>query len=181
MSVADGCSMACSAEYQSASTTAGRVVRYKFAFQWCENQGQPWWWPSSLQKAAASSLDRSPEASVVASKSSNVPFFEHLASWRIDWQTCTSCRKASPTVYKQGWMCLKSGCGAFYQLSDGSAPPKQLVYSEAFLAPVAFHEERMEQLSPSLPGLNLPTDGITTSRHFTKGWHCQKCGRLSSR
>ncbi|KAF7793923.1 hypothetical protein EIP86_005045 [Pleurotus ostreatoroseus] len=59
--------------------------------------------------------------------------------------------------------------------------PFDIAYSEGFLAPVAFHEERMEQLSPSLPGLNLPTDGITTSRHFTKGWHCQKCGRLSSR
>jgi hypothetical protein len=31
------------AESQSASNERGRVVRYKFAFQWCESQGEPWW------------------------------------------------------------------------------------------------------------------------------------------
>ncbi|KAJ6619652.1 hypothetical protein B0H10DRAFT_1713306, partial [Mycena sp. CBHHK59/15] len=29
------------AEYEASTT--GRVVRRKFAFQWCEDQGQPWW------------------------------------------------------------------------------------------------------------------------------------------
>lgn len=31
------------AEYQTASNELGRVVRYKFAFRWCEEQGEPWW------------------------------------------------------------------------------------------------------------------------------------------
>ncbi|KAF7335730.1 hypothetical protein MVEN_02228600 [Mycena venus] len=32
------------AEYQPSSSNAkGQVVRYKFAFQWCEGQGEPWW------------------------------------------------------------------------------------------------------------------------------------------
>ena len=31
------------AEYQSAVNAQGRVVRYKFAFQWAEGQGEPWW------------------------------------------------------------------------------------------------------------------------------------------
>ncbi|EGO00090.1 hypothetical protein SERLA73DRAFT_52598, partial [Serpula lacrymans var. lacrymans S7.3] len=35
------------AEYQPASNTRGRVVRYKFAFQWCEEQGPPWWIPKT--------------------------------------------------------------------------------------------------------------------------------------
>ncbi|KAF8904412.1 hypothetical protein CPB84DRAFT_1677444 [Gymnopilus junonius] len=31
------------AEYQQADNENGRVVRFKFAFRWCEEQGQPWW------------------------------------------------------------------------------------------------------------------------------------------
>lgn len=31
------------AEYQTAGNESGRVVRYKFAFRWCEEQGEPWW------------------------------------------------------------------------------------------------------------------------------------------
>ena len=31
------------AETHSATNERGRVVRYKFAFQWCESQGEPWW------------------------------------------------------------------------------------------------------------------------------------------
>ncbi|KAG5735780.1 hypothetical protein E4T56_gene7845, partial [Termitomyces sp. T112] len=31
------------AEYHPAENMRGRVVRYKFAFQWCDGQGQPWW------------------------------------------------------------------------------------------------------------------------------------------
>ena len=33
----------CEGEYQPASNDRGRVVRYKFAFQWCPSQGEPWW------------------------------------------------------------------------------------------------------------------------------------------
>ncbi|KAJ7103828.1 hypothetical protein C8R44DRAFT_808235 [Mycena epipterygia] len=37
------------AEYQpSSSHSSGRVVRYKFAFQWCEDQGEPWWLQENL-------------------------------------------------------------------------------------------------------------------------------------
>ncbi|KAF4621319.1 hypothetical protein D9613_000489 [Agrocybe pediades] len=31
------------AEYQPANNALGRVVRYKFAFRWCDHQGDPWW------------------------------------------------------------------------------------------------------------------------------------------
>ncbi|KAH9935697.1 uncharacterized protein B0H18DRAFT_420760 [Fomitopsis serialis] len=36
------------AEEQPAQNAHGSVVRYKFAFQWCEEQGAPWWTQSSI-------------------------------------------------------------------------------------------------------------------------------------
>jgi hypothetical protein len=33
------------AECQPAQNNRGAVLRYKFCFQWCESQGNPWWWP----------------------------------------------------------------------------------------------------------------------------------------
>ena len=36
-------SFAYTAECQPAANTHGSVVRYKFAFRWCEGQGEPWW------------------------------------------------------------------------------------------------------------------------------------------
>lgn len=35
------------AEYHPIANEAGGAVRYKFAFQWCESQGDPWWMTSS--------------------------------------------------------------------------------------------------------------------------------------
>ena len=36
------------AEYQNARNDRGRVVRHKFCFQWCEEQGVPWWFAEEM-------------------------------------------------------------------------------------------------------------------------------------
>ncbi|KAH9012140.1 hypothetical protein EDB84DRAFT_1583122, partial [Lactarius hengduanensis] len=46
-----GCSLAVSAELQQVSGDR-RVVRYKFAFQWCDGQGDPWW-PQDTEHVSA--------------------------------------------------------------------------------------------------------------------------------
>src|ERR1700685_2950651 len=46
-----------SAESHSASNERGRVVRYKFSFQWCESQGEPWWIKQSGVDAALRKSD----------------------------------------------------------------------------------------------------------------------------
>ena len=100
-------------------------------------------------------------------------------------QVCTRCSQWSPEVYEEGWMCLKPRCTAFWYLLDASEVPTSLNYSASFLRPVKLETpQTLEDLRPSLPVLavsNKKEQLITTSRHFCKGWHCTKCGRLSSR
>jgi hypothetical protein len=45
------------AEYQSAGNESGRVVRYKFAFRWCEDQGEPWWTKLPSKEALTDKMD----------------------------------------------------------------------------------------------------------------------------
>lgn len=81
-------------------------------------------------------------------------------------------------------MCLKPRCAAFWHLRDAEEVPTSLNYSAPFLRPVKLETNHaLEDLRPPLPVLMDASakDQITTSRHFSKGWHCQKCGRLSSR
>lgn len=97
-------------------------------------------------------------------------------------QDCTHCSQWSPQVYEEGWMCLKPRCPAFWHLLDAEEMPTSLNYSAPFLRPVKLETDQvLETLSPPLPAVPNTPDRITTSRHFCKGWHCTKCGRLSSR
>ena len=34
------------AEQVKSDNSRGHCVKYKFCFQWCESQGEPWWIPS---------------------------------------------------------------------------------------------------------------------------------------
>ena len=52
-----GCSLAISsAELQQVNGDHG-VVRYKFAFQWCEGQGHPWWLQDEEHISAATQAE----------------------------------------------------------------------------------------------------------------------------
>lgn len=149
------------AERDPHNNAKGYVVRWKFAFEWCERQPAPWWIPpSSAPCTAESDEPRKPIAAFEAQ--------------------CSTCKKRSPRVYEQGWMCLQPECTAFWTLPDGTLASGDLTYDESFLA-VSFRCEHdaLEDIAPRPP--EKPADGVVTSRRFSRGWHCKKCGRLSSR
>jgi hypothetical protein len=90
---------------------------------------------------------------------------------------CKVCSEKTPVVYSQGWLCLNPSCSSFWSL--GGREPDQLDYDTAFLRPVAAEFRGLPDLRPGK--LVQTIDSITTSYAFSKGWHCEKCGRLSSR
>lgn len=98
------------------------------------------------------------------------------------FKECDLCRRSSPKVYAERWVCLNSSCANFWLLEEGDTPPDSLSYSTSFLALVPFAPQELVDIRPSPPPniLSQRID-VTTSRHFCKGWHCRSCGRLSSR
>ena len=87
-----------------------------------------------------------------------------------------------PLVYEQGWMCLTPECPAFWTMRDGEPPGNLLKYAAEFLElqPKQSLPVNLPELFPKPP----PTeawDDVTTAYAFSKGWHCRRCGRLSSR
>ncbi|RPD54737.1 hypothetical protein L226DRAFT_612942 [Lentinus tigrinus ALCF2SS1-7] len=149
------------AERQPENNAKGFVVRWKFAFEWCEQQPAPWW----IQPSDASCIPEpdQPEKPVAPLEAQ-----------------CSSCKASSRLVYQQGWMCLQPSCKAFWRLSDGTLAPEDLTYDETFLA-VAFicEHDPLGDICPQPPA--EPDDGVVTGHRFSRGWHCKKCGRLSSR
>lgn len=149
------------AEYQSTPDGSGRVIRWKFAFQWCDEQGAPWWMtPKDLEKESSVEAD----VSTASTEARSLIF------------TCEQCRQSTPVVYKQGWMCLNPGCSVFWIL-EGSQP-QELDYSEDFLRLLP---QKFEKLPCVAPRTAVQTPGRATSYNFNHGWHCNQCGRLSSR
>ncbi|KAI0766517.1 hypothetical protein BC629DRAFT_1703523 [Irpex lacteus] len=154
------------AEYQSATNSQGRVVRYKFAFQWADGQQEPWWstWPTLADPEPASSEEVSATNGL-----------------SIGPKKCQTCKKLSSHVYEQGWMCLKPECKRFWTFQDGAGVSGGLTYTKSFLQPVSGFKMPLMDIRPPLPVQGEEITGPTTSWHFSKGWHCTKCGRLSSR
>ncbi|KAF8070689.1 hypothetical protein FPV67DRAFT_1036975 [Lyophyllum atratum] len=181
------------AEYQPANNELGRVVRYKFSFQWCEGQGDPWW---------ASHEDRPMD---VCEKqqllSCNVPMnptllpltgppvkikeekLSDIMPLRPDgiYIACLTCDQKTPKVYKQGWACLNPTCRQFWVTLDHGHLPLQLDYNRDFLrlTPPYSLPPNLSDIRPGRPESSL--DSITTTYAFTRGLHCRKCGRLSCR
>ncbi|KAG1776986.1 hypothetical protein EV702DRAFT_1104717 [Suillus placidus] len=157
------------AEYQPASNGCGRVVRWKFAFRWCEGQGNPWWISSKSNDVDMLS-DPTRDCQSAPRQDPSPP--NAVAS-----VACSKCSQKSPVVYSQGWMCLNPSCTSFWSL--GGRELEQLDYDTAFLRPIAMLFTSLPELRPAK--LIETMDSITTSYAFSKGWHCEKCGRLSSR
>ncbi|KAK0220197.1 hypothetical protein IW262DRAFT_1272276 [Armillaria fumosa] len=163
-------------ELQPANNDRGRVVRYKFAFQWYESQGQPWWWLTSE------------DLPVTVSPWSSLRLFDTTRgaspnhSFGSVYRECSNCRLVSPQVYEIGWMCLRSECQRFWVIdASDTVLPEQLKYNLAFLEllPNLTLPATLNILPPPLPRVLKGT--ITTTELFSKGWHCTKCGRLSCR
>lgn len=184
-------------EFQPANNDQRRVVRYKFAFQWYESQGQPWWWLTSedfpvtdtdAPTAINSILNPSPSVQHGSRKSpvKKAVFEEKLYlpnhSFGSVYRECSNCGLMSPQVYEIGWMCLQSGCQRFWVIDASDIVlPEQLKYNLAFLEllPDLTLPVTLNIFPPPLPPVLEGT--ITTTQLFSKGWHCTKCGRLSCR
>ncbi|KAF9464938.1 hypothetical protein BDZ94DRAFT_1189835 [Collybia nuda] len=179
------------AEYQPANNLEGRVVRYKFAFEWCQGQGEPWW----LQKMEGESgnnlarpLQYHPrDLSFLGGKKLPVKVAEQKLFKFVQpkpedlYLTCEKCREQTPRIYRQQWICLNRMCTRFWVTLNGTAPTPLLDYNTNFLhlscsfvLPTSLADIR--PLSPT-PSAN----DITTTHAFTRGWHCRNCGRLSCR
>ncbi|KAI0298518.1 hypothetical protein BC826DRAFT_997790 [Russula brevipes] len=146
------------------------VVRYKFAFQWCEGQGDPWW---SLVTEEA----KNPSATTLILQDDG-----HPASLpQITKHFCPRCRSSSPIVYQDAPMCLQPGCAVFFRESHATADSSRartLSYSTELLRlrPANHQPVSADSLFPP-----STSDDDTTSRPFAKGMHCKDCGRLSTR
>ncbi|KAJ7034402.1 hypothetical protein C8F04DRAFT_573004 [Mycena alexandri] len=164
------------AEYQpSNSNTNGRVVRYKFAFQWCEGQGEPWWLNQSNDSSVSDPAEKRVKAGPKPAAMSPLKP-AHL------YNECAGCLQSSPHVFRQTWACLNPGCH-FFWMTHGALLPSQLNYNPEFLSvidprPLPFSYRGT--LLPTKLVLN-PSDGVTTTYAYSRGWHCRKCGRLSCR
>ncbi|KAH9951553.1 hypothetical protein B0H21DRAFT_716501, partial [Amylocystis lapponica] len=159
------------AEPQPASNSRGYVVRYKFAFQWCQRQGVPWWIKHKSFPSVSSTI------SIPVSSGGLTPAESHRTALI---STMSHCGTISPTVYRKGWTCLKPGCIAFWRTTEGKVLSPSTEYAENFLQLLSCNHCNPQDLRPPTP-LGNPSDGVTTSRAFCKGWHCTSCGRLSCR
>jgi len=167
------------AEYEAPSTDNRSVVRWKFAFQWCEEQGDPWWTSSPYADEA-----------IATSSVSNFLYHNEKPSSAIvspgkrfrfrDEELCIGCMKTSPSVYKQGWMCLNPCCGTFWALKHGGSPTV-FDYSESFLQLISPTHPNISLASLKPPLISEAPDGVATGLPFSKGWHCEGCGRLACR
>ncbi|KAJ7181183.1 hypothetical protein C8R46DRAFT_598816 [Mycena filopes] len=168
------------AEFQSSSSnSAGRVVRYKFAFQWCEGQGEPWW---SRQDSNDSFMSDELRTEVPAPQRVPKPAITSPLKPANLYTECTECSKSSPRVFNQTWACLNPRCRVFWTAS-GVLLPAKLDYNPDFLSVIDFRPlpvSHRDTLLPKPPVLT-PTDGVTTTYAYSRGWHCRKCGRLSCR
>ncbi|KIL62569.1 hypothetical protein M378DRAFT_108284 [Amanita muscaria Koide BX008] len=174
------------AEFQPASNEQGRVVRYKFAFRWCEGQGQPWWiqdpgadMPTEIKRPVPRVPPRRSPVKIserpLADIKPSVP--THLYS------TCFHCLERSPNVYIQAWACLNPECPLFWTTRDSQKLPDRLDYNPQFLEltePLILTAGLVNGLKPSIP-LSAPSNRHTTTYACTRGWHCNHCGRLSCR
>ncbi|KAL1736160.1 hypothetical protein EV714DRAFT_267008 [Schizophyllum commune] len=179
------------------STPGGTVVRFKFAFQWCEGQDAPWWLPASLEPGLATpeperctparcdtepatmEIRRRPSVSKKKKRKTNF-----VALGQISY-LCPACGQRSTLVYRSN-ICLYPQCQAFW-LVEGVHPvqPDKLALNPdlATLDDPCWVPENMRDIRPP-PPVNLDLlckPSITTTEPFTQGWHCKQCGRLSCR
>ncbi|KAF7375346.1 2OG-FeII-Oxy-2 domain-containing protein [Mycena sanguinolenta] len=180
------------AEYQpSTSNASGQVVRYKFAFQWCEGQGEPWWSAPDPTSEDSPMPDVEPMQAAESSKSSvekkvMVPVPVDTSPLKPDhlYFKCETCGKQSPHVFRQAKACLIPTCQSFWRMvPSGESLPSEVDYNPEFLAvidhrplPIAFRGALLPK-----PPVPAPKDGVTTSYAYSRGWHCRICGRLSCR
>ncbi|KAF8813860.1 hypothetical protein BYT27DRAFT_7334882 [Phlegmacium glaucopus] len=185
------------AEYQPANNESGRVVRYKFAFRWCDDQGSPWWITDKETHLSDLTQPSTPTTSSFEPASKRTPRkkgkndqgavlcttkVREAASSEPKSFPCKSCHMSSPQVYTRSWACLHPNCSMFWRDINGDFLPDNLEYDFGFLEltmslPIP---PDFGKLKPNLPSC-LSTNGTVTNYAFTRGFHCNSCGRLSCR
>ncbi|KAH9054277.1 hypothetical protein EDB87DRAFT_115821 [Lactarius vividus] len=163
-----------------------RVVRYKFAFQWCEGQGDPWW-PQDTEPVSADTQAEASQNLVHEGESNGVSHVDQANSQllqpEITAHHCLSCRMSSPLVYQDTPMCLQPSCPQFSvpdpaAVVAGDSTPSSLSYSAELLRLRPANHVPVSAASFFPPS---PSRIVSTPRPFAKGLHCQDCGRLSTR
>lgn len=167
------------------------VIRYKFAFQWCDEQGDPWWLKQRLMQTDSTTEESSSTAATkndsysrgqcsgsISDESFAAPLDYDSAG--IIRRICRFCGNESPLIYEQGWVCTQPYCHMFWMLDDGKHPHDELTYAQSFLGLLDLPSMGCRDIRPPLP-VGPHSDQITTTLEFTRGYHCRTCGRLSCR
>jgi hypothetical protein len=107
---------------------------------------------------------------------------------------CDCCDTTSPQIYLNGWMCLQSSCGAFWQIVDGSSigsyrpssepDEESLIYDPRFLKQKTpwMNDDTEYPLSFGVPQVSAyAVSGENTSQGFWSGIVCPDCGKCNSR
>lgn len=173
------------AELQQVNGDHG-VVRYKFAFQWCEGQGDPWW-PQDTESVFVTTQAESSRNLIHESRSTDLLYVGQADSQPLQPEMtthrCLLCRMSSPLIYQDAPMCLQPRCPRFFEVGAG-APAT----GDSLLSGLSYSAELLRLRSPNhLPvstasfSLPSPSDVGTRLRPFAKGMHCKACGRLSAR
>ncbi|PFH53754.1 hypothetical protein AMATHDRAFT_985 [Amanita thiersii Skay4041] len=171
------------AEYQTARNERGCVIRYKFAFQWCDGQDQPWWIQDVAKDLPASSpqdvFSRPTRRTPVKVSEQPLDVIKRPPVPQHIYRLCYFCREQSPKVYAQGWACLNAECPLFWTTGCyGQRLPEILSYNRAFLKymrPFTLPISLANGLKPGQPDSSNCT-GIITTYASTRGWHCDLCG-----
>ncbi|KAI5981127.1 hypothetical protein EDD15DRAFT_2129721, partial [Pisolithus albus] len=143
------------AEYEENNAGSKPVIRWKFAFQWCEDQGAPWWLSNEDDLASLCTPPPSRETQ----------FY------------CMGCSQESPCVYTQCGMCLHPECKEFWKTNG-----RELKYSEDFLRlkPRTFRDlpSVIPVFGPSnqyCQGWHCSLCGRLSSRFKWEYWECSHC------
>ncbi|KAG8755094.1 hypothetical protein FRC14_004366 [Serendipita sp. 396] len=171
-------------------------IRWKFAFEWIEAQGTPWW-IQTLDKAVATSetCDPHPDPESRDIETDEQVLQEPPPS--ITNQTCSRCETSSQRIYYQGWFCLNPDCSQFCMLLNGSLSTEiTLAYSQDFISKPHINGIEIkatkainisdylaprgeEDMWPLVPSYSKDLDSFT--KEHWQGRCCNICGRLNAK
>ena len=138
---------------------SNRKTCFKFRFEKIDLASKSWWAPAGSPLPVRSSAMALREA-------------------------CMRCKKSSPEVFQNGWMCLNDACSRFWKL-NGRDPPARLEYNPVFLQERTSWPSHIKPPFPLRPDIlvvdNKTDVNLAVSRASWKGMACPKCGRCNSR
>ncbi|RUP52039.1 hypothetical protein BC936DRAFT_142775 [Jimgerdemannia flammicorona] len=160
----------------------GGFVRWKFRFEWIENQEFAPWWESDTQpigERISKSEFQSEPSNSTSSSVRHVAGGTQLYTKRVGYVSMLPAKDSGSFNSYVAIQCLTVGS------TTCDDPPKDLTISEDFLAPGLLAPEFDQWAMPFsiIPPLPPDTTKVThdLGRLFWKGSHCERCGRISCR